>query len=57
MDVRDVVSAMCEVYENIEKVPETDNKIINIASHDTRILRSFIEKIRIMTHSKYPLFL
>lgn len=56
MDVRDAVSAMYEVYENIAKVPETDNKIINIASHDTRILRSFIEEIRIVTHSKSPLF-
>lgn len=55
MDVRDAVEAMIAVLECILHIPPDDNRIINIASNDTRILRSFIEEIRIITKSNSQL--
>lgn len=56
MDVRDAVDAMLAVLEAIPRFSLGDNRIINIAGYDTRILRSFIEEIRIMTKSSGQLF-
>lgn len=52
MDVEDTVCAICEVYNNIENISEKDNRIFNIAGFDTRILRSFIEEISIISKTR-----
>ena len=51
MSVHDAVSAMLQCIEEYHKLPRDDNRIINIASADTRILRDFIYEIHKWAHS------
>ncbi len=52
MAVEDGVDALFRLYENITEIDYDDNKIFNIASYDTRILRSFIAEIYMITGSR-----
>lgn len=55
MAVEDATDALYRLYENIVKVDCEDNMVFNIASYDTRVLRSFIEEIYMITRSRSKL--
>ena len=55
MAVEDAAKAMRMAYERIGTIKEEDDRILNIASHDTRILKDFIEEMYQITNSRSEL--
>lgn len=55
MAVEDAVRAIRISYEKRDRLGSGDNSILNIASYDTRVLRSFIEEIYQITSSESKL--
>lgn len=50
--VEDATKAIKKIYESSNIKKNCNEIVFNIASYDTRVLRSFIEEIRILTRSK-----
>ena len=55
MAIEDAVKAIRLLYENKDRFEDADNRIVNIANYDTRVLRGFIEEIYQITHSRSEL--
>ena len=55
MAIEDAAKAIRLLYEKRDNFPEQDNRIVNVANYDTRVLRGFIEEIFQITHSKSEL--
>ena len=51
MTIRDAAKAIRLLFEHTDRIPQKDNHIVNIASYDNRVLRSFIEEIYILSAS------
>lgn len=51
MSVDDACRAMLTVIKNYDRIPAFDNRIINIASSDTRILKDYIQTIYKLSNS------
>ncbi len=51
MSINDVCEAMIDVMENHDLLSARDNKIVNIASADTRILRDYIKAVHELANS------
>ena len=51
MAIRDAAKAIRLLIECRDQIPQEDNHIVNIASYDNRVLRSFIEEIYILANS------
>ena len=55
MAIEDAVKAIRLLYENKDHFEDGDNRIVNIANYDTRVLRGFIEEIYQITESRSKL--
>lgn len=50
--VKDAVSMILTLCDNAMKIPSFQHEIFNIASDDTRQLKEFVERMKVISHSK-----